>query len=484
MDTGSYKKPHTSKIKTMLKAFKHHEELSAFFLTLLIIFTTQFCIGAIKFVGDANAYWHYSSFILDLDFPKTMRGYFYPLVLAIPRFIANSWPSSGYIGFYVIQALLFSYIFSTLLPYVFTRLIGGKLSISRRILPPLLVAIFFPGLMAYPLSDLPALCMIVTSLYLALRASKQKNLASSFLFLFLAGITAYGAYNIRTIYLFPLLILIPIIPALLLKKNSHIEKLLLTASFIAGATFASLPQIIINFKHLNSPSPFVITDNKNTSLYANQLKWGVTIQRYETGYNSETGGIYPIYYIDPLGERLFENANLGEGVITVPKILTAIVNHPLSFLRIYTKHFINGMDVRDPDPYTSTSSKDRNFRSFTSLSLSVLGAFFLVLVVARSETGRNPWPQILSKVTWLVLLLLPVLAITPGAIETRFFLPFHLIGYCAISYGFSKNLKNKFSTKEALLAVVIYLTLVLSFYNSARESVQHPNSAIKKEYFE
>jgi hypothetical protein len=484
MDTDKYKTPHTSKIKSMLQAFKNHEKLSAFFLTLLIIFITQFGIGAIKFVGDANAYWHYSSFILDLDFPKTMRGYFYPLVLALPRFIANLWPSSGYTGFYIVQAVLFSYTLSILLPYVFTGLIGGKISISRRIIPPLLIAIFFPGLMAYPLSDLPALCMIVASLYLALKASKQNSLASSFLFLFLAGITAYGAYNTRTIYFFTLVILVPIIPILLLQKNSHIEKLLLTAAFIAGATFASLPQIMINIKHLNSPSPFVITDHKNTSLYANQLKWGVTIQRYETGYNSETGGIYPIYYIDPLGERLFEDANLGEGVITVPKILTAIINHPLSFLRIYTKHFINGMDVRDPDPYTSTSSKDRNFRSFTSLSVCVLGAFFLALLAARSETGRNHWPQILFKVTWLALLILPVLAITPGAIETRFFLPLHLIGYCAISYGFSKNLKNEFSAKKALLTVVIYLTLILSFYNSARESVQHPSSAIKKEYFE
>lgn len=479
MDIDTYNTNHNYKFQNMIRAIQRQEILAAFVGTLIVIFVAQLSIGAIKFVGDSNAYWHYSSLILNMDFPKTMRGFFYPLILAFPRFIFETFPATGYLGLYVIQAALFSYTLSIMLPYVFTELIGGKTSLYRRIAPPILVAIFFPGLLAHPLSDLPALCMIIASLYLILKSSQQNNILSPLILLFLAGIMAYGAYNTRTIYLFPLLILVPIIPFVTLKKRTHIENFLFTAIFVSGAAFASLPQIMINIKHLNLPSPFVITDDKKTSLYANQLKWGVTIQRYETGYIPASGAIYPIYYLDPLGERVFEEFGLDQGDISVSKMLTTIINHPITFARIYAKHFINGMDIRDPDPYTTKPSRDRNIRSFASIAVCVLGIFFILLIIARHKA----WPETFRSVLWLSLLLLPALAITPGAIETRFFLPLHLIAYCAISFGSSKNIKSELSNGKLLVGAAIYLTLVLSFYTSAKESVQHPTSEIKKEYF-
>ncbi|MDG6399531.1 hypothetical protein QCD79_05955, partial [Pseudomonas quasicaspiana] len=395
----------TGKLKLRIaekyKLLQASEKLSAFIITLVIVFTTQFSIGAIKFVGDANAYWHYSSFILNFDFPQTMRGYFYPLILAAPRYVFEILPSSGYLAFYILQATIFAYILSIILPHVFTSLLGGKVSIPRRLIPPMLVALFFPGLMAHPLSDLPALCMIVTTLYFLLKVSTQGNLARALFFALLAGITAYGAYSTRTIYLFTLLALIPLIPSLILRDKPTGQKLIFTLFFLVGVSIASIPQVIINLKHLNSPSPLVVTNHKNISLYANQLKWGITIQRYETGYTPENGAIYPIYYLDPVGERVFRDSNLDESPKSVIGFLGLIADNPVSFTQIYSKHFINGLDVRDPDPYTSTLSKDRNLRSFASIGTVMLGIFYLIYSFFKPQHEQLKAGGRVSRMVWI-----------------------------------------------------------------------------------
>lgn len=466
------------------KIVQEYEKPLAVLLTILIMFFAQFYIGAERFVGDAYAYWQYSSSILNLSFPQTMRGYFYSLVLAGPRFIFETFPGVGFVPLYVVQGLIFAFTLAILLPYVFVRLVGGQISLIRRLLPPLLVAFFFPGLIAYPLSDLPALCMVIAAIALILSASSQAKIVRSFVFIFFSGILAYGAYSTRTIYIFTFLLLIPLVPVLAVKNTTITARVALTTVFIFGAAFASIPQVLINLKYLHSPTPLVVTNSNNSSLYANQLKWGVTIQRYETGYNAVTGSIYPIYYLDPAGERIFKNHNMGGGTATVPGFLKIFASAPLSFLTIYTKHFINGMDVRDDNPYTTISSKERNFRSVASLSVSIFGFFLLVRLIVGAKTSVKRWHGIMARTAWVFLMVLPVVAITPGAIETRFFLPIHLMAYCSIAFGFSKQDIRSIAVKGLLGIVCVYLIIVSMFYVCATKAIQHPVNEIPKEYFD
>lgn len=79
-----------------------------------------------------------------------------------------------------------------LLPNIFVSLIGGKTSFIRRLFTPACVAIFFPGLIAYPLSDLPAICLIITSLALIVYASKQNSLLCGIALALFSGVASYG----------------------------------------------------------------------------------------------------------------------------------------------------------------------------------------------------------------------------------------------------------------------------------------------------
>ena len=466
-----------------IQIFQKYEKLLAVMFAMLIMLFAEVYIDAERFVGDAYAYWHYSSSILDLSFPQTMRGYFYPLIIAGPRLIFETFPGVGFVSLYVMQALMFAFTLAIILPYVFTKLVGGQISLIRRLLPPLLVGIFFPGLIAYPLSDLPALCMVIAAIALILLASNQAKIRHSICLIFFAGILAYGAYNTRTIYIFTLLMLMLMLPMLAVKNATIAVRATLTTVFILGAAFASVPQVLINLKYLHSPTPLVVTDKNNSSLYASQLKWGVTIQRYETGYNAETGSIYPIYYLDPAGERVFKDHDMGGESVTVLGFLKVLASEPISFLMIYIRHFINGMDVRDDNPYTTISSKERDLRSIASLSISIFGFFLLVGLIVGSKASVTPRWRIMERAAWVFLMVLPVIAITPGAIETRFFLPVHLMAYCSIAFGLSKRGIRSIATKKLLLVVGMYLIIVSSFYLSAAKAIQHPVNEIPKEYF-
>ena len=55
----------------------------------------------------------------------------------------------------------------------------------------------------------------------------------------------------------------------------------------------------------------------------------------------------------------------------------------------------------------------------------------------------------------LALLLLPVVAIVPGAIETRFFLPLHLLAYCVIAFHFDAAALRSCVKQHATVIVLI-----------------------------
>jgi len=268
-------------------------------------------------------------------------------------------------------------------------------------------------------------------------------------------------------------------PILALKSKPIVARTILTAAFILGAAIAATPQALINLKHLGSPTPLVISNFNNTSLFANQLKWGITVQRYETGYNAESGAIFPIYYVDPTGERVFKDHDIGEAYATIPWYFSILLSEPVSFLKIYTKHLINGLDVRDGDPYTRIRSKENNFLSIASISIAMLGLFCLASLILRSSRPSN---QIPPGAIWTFTILLPVLAILPGAIETRFFLPLHLIAYCSIAFGLSIQYIKSMSIKKILLLCAVYFAIVVLSYVSARESISNPVYEVPKEY--
>ncbi|RON53525.1 hypothetical protein BK665_14065 [Pseudomonas frederiksbergensis] len=449
----------------------------AFFIATFFMLFAQFQINPPLFLGDAYNYWLLSGDILDLSFPESIRGYFYPLMLAPSRAIFNVLPNSGYIATHISQALFFSFSLTIALPYVFSNIVGGNVTLTRRLVVPFLVAFFFPALIAYTLSDLPALCLIIISTALIILAKKQDTPIRSLTYVLLAGVLAYGAYNTRTIYLFTFIALVPIIPTLAFTGKSNRWKAIITASFIFGSTLAATPQSLINLQHLNSLTPLVIANVKGSSLFASQLKWGITIQKVEGVHNPEAGATFAIYYADPIGLQLAETYKYKETTPTLGWYVNLLFSEPVSFLKIYTKHFINGIDVRDPDVYTKGLSKENNLRSIASISIVLLGLVCLAFLTTKKSQPRNHTAYISqtgSRLIWLTAILLPVFAIIPSAIETRFFLPVHVLAYCAIAFGLSKECIKSTPATVLILTGVLYAAAVSACYITVTDSISKP----------
>lgn len=469
------------------QAFKFidaNQKIIAFLLTSVMIFFAQNCINAETFQGDASLYWRLSSSIWDFSFPEAIRGYFYPMLLSPSKYFFEWIPEIGYSALYLTQAIFFSAALTMLTPFVFTRLIGGNVTFTKRLIPSCLVVTFFPALVTYPLSDLPAFFLFISSIALLLLAPEKRNTSYSILLIFFAGALAYGSYNTRTIYIFPITLLLVYFPFLAFRNRAISARLIFMATFILGAAVAAIPQALINLKHLNSPTPLVVSTIKNSSLFAKQLKWGITIQRYETGFNTTSGEIFPKYYLDSEGEQLIKELGVGGQTANVSWYINTLLSEPASFLKTYAKHFINGLDVRDYDTYTKTNSTEHNFRSLCSIGISVLGLFCLIGLIARKKTPEGSITQsnnVASRALWTIILLSPVFAIIPGAIETRFFFPLHMLAYCSLVFSISRKFVD-FSPKVKLLIACLYIAIVAIFFISASSSISNPTSKFPDEY--
>ncbi|MDZ3828723.1 hypothetical protein [Pseudomonas monsensis] len=123
---------------------KISEKLAALILATLLMFLAQLYINPQTFLGDAYNYWDLSSKIWDFSFPKSLRGYVYPLLLSPARIFFDAYPGTGYLAVHLIQAVAFSFALTISLPYVFSKVLGGRITLMRRLVAPALVAIFFP----------------------------------------------------------------------------------------------------------------------------------------------------------------------------------------------------------------------------------------------------------------------------------------------------------------------------------------------------
>lgn len=386
---------------------------------------------------DAEYYWSFASLWKILTAPS-FRGYVFPALLSPLKALTSVLPDPVQMYRFG-MSLVYGVLLTTLVPAAFQKAFGGKVSLVRRLVPLGLVALLFPGVLLYTLSDLPAALLALAALLCALKGLESRASRRRFIgMLVAAGALIAAAYNTRTIYLFsgvPLGIL-----ALLSVRGRWMQvpypRWLGLAAFAVGALAVSLPQLAVNKRTHGVNSMAVQALVNQHSLFANQMVWGITLQRYETTIARDAP--WPqVFYIDPAGVDLFEEVSTKGNLFSLSYYFKVVAQHPLEFLALYTRHFINGLDVRDGIVYTMKSSPLRNrtaVLNFLVLALAALVTASIRLGQARPGDGFQPVPR-----AWpfsLLVLLLPVAAIIPGAIETRFFLPLHLLAYCVIAMHF------------------------------------------------
>lgn len=397
------------------------------------------------FPFDSSEYWRLSDPGVFLNFPKVIRGFFYPFLLLPAHYLSNILVGYELYPYRIFSSLMYGYLLTNILPSVYQQLFGGKLALMRRLVPPILVAILFPGLIIYPLSDLPAFILFICALHLLWRARAEGSLLRALGFAVLAGIFAAGAYNTRTIYIFPLLCVFCAVPLYFFSIRLITHRILGIAAFVLGVAVLGAPQSFINHARHGTWTPLVITQSTGNSLFALQLMWGITMQRYETTIDP-SASTPTRYFIDRAGEKLFVAEELEKSQATLGNYMDLVAKHPVEFVGIYARHLVSGLDVRDGDVYVKDIRADNTkivAFNFLVVALALLIALIRYMfgksagsgvntVLFSDRASANPvWPL------WLLIWLLPIFSILPGAVETRFFFPLHVLLYCTIAFNIS-----------------------------------------------
>lgn len=438
-----------------------YQKLAALAGAFILFLVLHFMKDVTSFPYDAGDYWDLSALGTLLHFPDDIRGYFYPALLALPRFLSDTFPVLGHAPYRVVSSAAFAYVFAVLLPDFYHSVFGGQLGFWRRLVVPALVAALFPGQIVYILSDIPALALMLGAIACILHSRQcgDRRLGRH-AFLVLGGILAYGAYNTRTIYLFPLMLAIAAVALLVYRDRLLKIRALATAAFLIGMLIASTPQALINKEHHGVLSPAVIADSNGSSLFAKQLLWGITVQRYETFIGWTPHGARRVY-MDPDGAQLFDANKLGDTPFSVADYLRLVPKHPLDFLGIYGRHIVNGLDVRDGDEYLTQDSGDRNGLAAFNFLVVFSGLTLMLIALARNPPTdrRNA-----ERLFWVFLVLLPVFAVIPGAIETRFFLPLDVAIYSTLAFGSDLSaIKALFKQQWPVLIVALGLSAAVFF---------------------
>ncbi|MDR7285690.1 hypothetical protein J2X84_004540 [Pseudomonas corrugata] len=438
----------------------------AFFVATLIFLAVSLSINTEIFRGDARLYWALSADILKGEFPTTYRGYFYPLLLVPGRWFFDNIPELGLLPLKLMQSAIYAYLLTSTLGNIYIRTIGGKSSFLRRLTPAALTAIFFPGLITYPLSDLPAFLLLLSAIGLILSAYTKTLTWPHLTVFFIAGILAYASYNTRTIYIFGFAFLSINIFITGLRQGSRLKGVLPLIIFLAGAAFAAIPQMAINTKNFNKSTPLVITDTGDKSLFAYQLLWGITTERYETVVAPGAKVGTPTYYQDAQGVSIFNEYQLGSAEFSIATYTTIAAKEPLVFIGIFIRHLINGLDARDGIVYASSPSKDKTITSIACFTLLFLSA--LTLTYRDNKKANEPFCLI------LLSLIIPTLAITLGAVETRFFYPIHALAYATIAFALEQRLVVGLPKRSVCTALIFYLVFAATWISITQTTLQNP----------
>lgn len=423
----------------------YRESFLSFVFASAIFFAVHQLHNIVAFSWDAGGYWSLSEPSVFFNYPKNIRGYFFPLLIMPANILFKMFPGYEFYPYRIYSSIAYGFLLTNVVPPLYVKLFGGTLSVTRRLILPTLIAVLFPGLIIYPLSDLPAFILFVSAVTFLFKIKNASTLRNVSAFAFFAGAAAAAAYNTRTIYLFPLIFVIFSAPLYFLSGRSLKERSAGLLAFVLGLILISVPQSIINHKHQDTWSPAVIAQRTEKSLFALQLMWGVTMQRYETTIDQNAPAASR-YFLDRVGEQVFEKESLVEDDVTIGRYLTLVARYPMEFGGIYARHFINGLDLRDGQVYVkdihASSAKIAVF-NFLVIALALLVAIVRYANRRMQENeaaGREEKLRTVAPATWpawLLVWLIPVFAILPGAIETRFFLPLHVLLYCTIAFNTS-----------------------------------------------
>ncbi|TGE26495.1 hypothetical protein [Hymenobacter metallicola] len=411
------------------------------FLLTFILFTVH--LQTSRFEDqyyDAEFYWLLAkSFDVDgggqfsiYNFDTALRGYLYPL-LNYPATVlvreSLEGESAGVIKF--LGALWAGALFGVVCPALWEKVTGRPVTALRRLLFIVVCFVLWRDYFNFTLTDFPSTLVLFTALLLLYQSTS------------LPTIFAVGALVAAAVYMRPLYLLsVPFVLALLVQQlwvqhrqatSPGLVKAAVSRILVFAAAFllVGAPQYLINTNSYNSNSYLVLAEGagdvysgKKQSLYLFLLKEGVSRQRYE----SNVGPTYPkpqVSFFDPEGKAMLAEEGR-DNFDTYGEYFAFVGRHPVGMLKVYVRHFFNGLDLLYSGPYIY------NIFGSTLLNRLVVYTvlFVALLVIVRRIRAVQPRHWLL-----LAAILITCLASVPLIIECRFLIPLHLLLYAVAFFG-------------------------------------------------
>jgi hypothetical protein len=393
---------------------------------------------------DAREYWYAASNFSLGAYTMPLRGYSYPFFCLILRTLAKTLRLNEFIVIWSANSLIAAAFGTLLVPGLVRRLLPQARFGWQAVLAfNAILLSFYRGYTSYPLTDIPALALLVLGL--------QWLLSSPWLSL-LGGTALALSINVRPIYLISLVGLVPLI-CWRLFTDSRAGKgraaLVWLSGLLVGLCLGFAPQVYINHRQVARYSILPPTDQRyGKSLYLWQIEVGLGLQRYETN----VGTAYPqpqVRFHDRVGTVIASSAKTG--LTSYADWLRLWTKYPRSLVALYGRHFFNGLDVSYPTPYLRSPYTRPLWGPLLNYSLIFL--FLVRLRHMRSELiGNVPF------IATLACLLSPVAASIPTALEVRFFLPVHSVIFASVAFSGVLALGN---LRRIRIVQLVYFLLFL-----------------------
>jgi hypothetical protein len=396
---------------------------TAFAAAFVAVLAVALLQGAKPFYYDSLNYWMlgetftvHGSFSL-LNFSSPLRGYLLPLIdHGLQRTaVAFGWGTST--SAKIFNVFVFALIGAVLAPKLAEISWSDKhWTMWRRLAPVPLLLVFWSGFLNFPLSDFPALMMVLIALVSIACYPKPG-------WVLLAGLATGAAIDMRPAYvlLAPIVVVLAVWRYVELRNDIDIRRqVLCLVLLVTGFLGVSLPQSL-SVHHYYDTWSFV--PGTAAHLESFQLTEGLIIQR--VGGYVGTGHPPLMLYEDPAGAALL-NRQTGHTITGLGQYFHLIVDHPVTMGGVLGRHLINGLDQRYSTPYVEhLDTGSHRWLRLASFLLVFLALLRVVWPAARHGLGSARW-------RYPVALLLCCITTLPTAMETRFLLPVYLLSYILV----------------------------------------------------
>ena len=405
---------------------------------------------------DAGAYWgSVKSYSLN-DYDLSYRGYSYPYLCFLLRQLAGWLHVDPRDAFWTASSVLMATLGTIVVPSVVTAVVPAC---KPRFLSILafngLVFLFFHGYANYPLSDIPAIAVLLAALWL----TKIRVWG------LVPGVLLGLAINFRPVYLIsmiPITVLVAQRAMLLWRNERKPAAFGHFGAFVVGLCIVLGPQVYINhhtYKRLSVLPPTDLVYGQGLYLY--QLQTGIGVQKFETNVGVE----YPdaqVRYADPTGRSILASAKAE----SYGDLLALYAKYPIEFAAIYARHVFSGLDVKFPTVYVKNPYANAWWRSLINYSV-----IFLFISACRHVAKLR-----VNKVAFSAAIaapILPVLAAIPATVEVRFFLPLYLLMYTVVAVAGAAELHPRTWTLTKTLLYCTFLVVCCTLSDNAYACTFH-----------